>query len=84
MTTKCFWQDHYLLDLDTRVASVDGPYITLEETNFFAYSGGQESDRGTINGVALIEAKKVGKEILYTLDEALSFSVGDEVRVSID
>lgn len=84
MTTKRFWQDPYLVDLDTRVASVDRPGITLEETNFFAYSGGQESDRGTINGFEVIEAKKVGTEILYTLDEGHCFSVGDEVRVSID
>ena len=64
MTTKTFWKDPYLSRLDTRVAGVNGNEITLEETVFYAFSGGQESDRGTIGGQSVLEARKEGREIV--------------------
>jgi len=48
MTKKIFWEDPYLTQLETRIASVKGNDITVEQTIFYAFSGGQESDYGTI------------------------------------
>lgn len=59
MTKKIFWQDPYLTELETYVQSVQGNQITLKETIFYAFSGGQESDFGTINDYEVIEAKKM-------------------------
>ncbi|MBI5447937.1 MAG: alanyl-tRNA editing protein [Gammaproteobacteria bacterium] len=84
MTKKIFWQDPYLSTLDTRVQTVRGDQITLEETIFYAFSGGQESDRGTIAGYPVIEAKKEGKEIIYTLPQEHALKVGDPVKIIID
>lgn len=64
---KLFWVNPYQTELQTKVSSVDGNKVTLEDTIFFAFSGGQESDRGSIGGYEVLEAKKVGKEISYTL-----------------
>lgn len=84
MTKKIFWQDPYLTQLETTVKSVDNNKITLNETIFYAFSGGQESDKGTINGLNVLEAKKEGKEIFYTLPEAHGFMVGDKAKILID
>jgi len=84
MTKKIFWQDPYLTNLDTRVATVDGPDLTLEETIFYAESGGQESDNGTIGGKSVYQARKSGKAIIYTLDPTHDLQPGDRVNVSID
>ena len=45
MTIKIFWQNPYLTHLDTHVKTVVQNQITLIETIFFAFSGGQESDQ---------------------------------------
>jgi Ser-tRNA(Ala) deacylase AlaX len=84
MTTKTFWKDPYLSRLDTRVAGVNGNEITLEETVFYAFSGGQESDRGTIGGQSVLEARKEGREIVYALPDDHGLRPGDTVVVEID
>jgi Ser-tRNA(Ala) deacylase AlaX len=84
MTIKVFWQDPYLTELETRVQTVNGNRITLMETIFYAFSGGQESDSGTIGNYPVLEAKKEGKEIFYTLEEDHQLQVNDLVKIKID
>lgn len=84
MTKKVFWQNPYLTELDTVVKTVAGNKVSLAETIFFAFSGGQESDHGTIGGYAVIEAKKVEKEIFYFLPNDHKLQIGDAVKVTID
>lgn len=81
---KLFWKDPYQTELTTHITSVDANQVTLKETIFFAFSGGQESDAGTIGGFNVLEAKAQGADIVYTLDGNPSFKVGDEVHVLID
>ena len=84
MTRKVFWQDPYLTQLETPVTSVQGDDITLADTIFYAFSGGQESDAGTIGNVPVLQARKDGKEIIYTLAMDHSLRVGDPVTIKID
>jgi Ser-tRNA(Ala) deacylase AlaX len=84
MTKKIFWQDPYLTELETSIQSVNGNQITVAETIFYAFSGGQESDIGTIDGYQVLEAKKNGKEIFYTLVADHHLQVGDRVKIIID
>jgi Ser-tRNA(Ala) deacylase AlaX len=84
MTLKIFWSDPYLTELQTRVASVTGDDVTLESTIFFAFSGGQESDQGTIAGIPVRQARKEGLEILYNLPDGHGLRPGQTVRVEID
>lgn len=84
MTVKVFWIDSYQKDLYSVVTSVEGNKIQLSETIFYAESGGQESDKGTIGEINVIKAEKVGKTILYTLESNPDFKVGDTVLTRID
>jgi Ser-tRNA(Ala) deacylase AlaX len=84
MTDKIFWLDPYLTELQTRVAAVDGADITLAETIFYAFSGGQESDAGAIGGYPVLQARKDGLSILYTLPADHRLAPGDPVAVTID
>ncbi len=84
MTDKIFWLDPYLTELETRVAAVDGSDIALAETIFYAFSGGQESDAGTIGGWPVLRAEKVGASIRYALPPGHGLAPGDPVTVSID
>jgi len=84
MTKKIFWEDPYLTQLETRIASVKDNDITVEQTIFFAFSGGQESDYGTIGNNRVLQARKEDKEIVYTLENSHSLKPGDQVRMNID
>lgn len=84
MTRKVFWADPYLTELETRIAEVAGNDATLEETIFYALSGGQESDHGTIGGRAVLAARKEGRRIVYTLPDGHGLRPGDPVAVKID
>ena len=84
MVAKLFWQDPYRTSLDTRIAAVDGDVVRLAETIFYAFSGGQESDAGTIGGRMVLEARKHEGDILYTLEPGHGLKAGDPVKVEID
>nr|PLY16957.1 MAG: alanyl-tRNA editing protein [Sedimenticola sp.] len=84
MTNKLFWENPYLTSLETVVKSVVGDLITLRETIFYALSGGQESDAGTICGYPVIDARKTGSDIEYTIPAGHDLKQGDSVRVEID
>lgn len=84
MTHKIFWKDPYLTQLETEITSVRGNDMTVEQTIFFAFSGGQERDEGTIGNYRVLDARKVGKELIYTLEEGHGFKPGDHVGMKID
>jgi len=81
---KVFWQNPYLTELEALITSINGNQITLDQTIIYAFSGGQQSDTGTIEGMPVLEAKKEDKEIYYTLQSGHGLSVGDKVQLYID
>jgi Ser-tRNA(Ala) deacylase AlaX len=84
MTRKVFWEDPYLTRLDTHITSVNGNIVTVAQTIFYAFSGGQESDTGTIGNYHVLEARKEGLEIIYRLEEGHGLKRGDAVTMTID
>lgn len=84
MVKKIFWQDPYLTKLNTTVKTVDGNQITVHETIFYAFSGGQESDHGTFNRFQVLDAKKIDKDIIYTLENHHNLKINDKIKIVID
>lgn len=84
MLEKLFWQDPYQTELNTHVTSVAGQQITVAQTIFYAFSGGQESDTGTIDRWRVLQARNEGFEIFYTLETENALQVGDPVTMRID
>jgi alanyl-tRNA synthetase len=62
-TELLFWADPYATRSDARVTAVEGNEVELDRTVFFVFSGGQESDHGTIAGLAVQEATLDGHRI---------------------
>ena len=83
-TKKVFWEDPYLTELKAKITGISGDDITLDQTIFYAFSGGQESDEGTIDGRKVLQARKEDKNIIYTLESTSGLKVGDEVLIKID
>lgn len=84
MTKKLFWEDPYMKECEAKVVSVNGDEVKLDQSNFYTFAGGQQSDSGTINGINVLEARKDGEDIIYKLEKAPEFKEGDAVKVSID
>jgi alanyl-tRNA synthetase len=89
MTKKLFWDDPNQTKCLAKVTHIKGNKVKLNQTIFYAFSGGQLSDEGTIGGIKVLEAKKEGDkeniiDIEYTLESAPTYQVGDEVEVIID
>lgn len=83
---KVFWDDPYLARLETTVLSVINDEVVFAETIVFAESGGQESDRGTVNGIPISSSRldKDTRFIVYTLPINHGLSQGDTVTMEID
>lgn len=84
MVHKTFWDDPYLTTLQTEVTRVIGDQVMLRDTIFFAQSGGQESDRGTIGVFPVLNARWEGHDIRYTLPPDHDLKMGNVVTVMID
>jgi Ser-tRNA(Ala) deacylase AlaX len=81
---KVFWEDPYLFEIETVITSADHNIITLDKTIAYAFSGGQQSDSGTIGGFEILDARKEGLEIYYTIPGSHTLRAGDSVIVKID
>lgn len=84
MVKKVFWENPYLTELNTHITSVTGADITVDQTIFYAFAGGQESDSGMIGNYSVLKAQKQEQEIIYTLEEEPNLQIGDEVLITID
>lgn len=81
---KIFWDNPYQNTLITKVAQVNENELLFEETIAYSFSGGQESDKAYINDKPVLDSRKEGKLIYYTLPLGHGFSTGDEVKMNID
>ena len=92
MTAACafrFWDDPTLTELAVRITAIAGAEVRVDQTIFYAQSGGQESDHGTLGGIYVIEARKQAHAdgtpgIVYTLATAPAWQVGETVTMRID
>ncbi|WP_280586999.1 alanine--tRNA ligase-related protein [Halorubrum sp. Boch-26] len=73
-------------EFEATVESVDDREVVLSETYFYAESGGQPADRGTIDGVLVDGVTERGGEVVHVLGEepSASLSVGETVSAIVD
>ncbi|MDD3850945.1 MAG: alanyl-tRNA editing protein [Firmicutes bacterium] len=84
MVEKVFWSNSYLREIEAKVTGVEGNVVTLDRTIIYPFSGGQESDGGTIGGYPVLKAEIIEGEIFYTLEKGHALKKGDQVSVKID
>jgi len=84
MITRLYDKDHYLAEFDAKVSEVDGLNVVLDKTAFYAQSGGQAGDWGTINGEAVVDTRIIEGIHVHIMTGEPSFSVGDDVHGVID
>lgn len=84
-TKRLFYDDPYLKECRARVRKVDGNKVWLDQTLFFAFSGGQESDSGKVNGISLqsVEWDAQG-DLVHIFSQPVPFKVGEEAHLELD
>jgi len=85
MTRRLFWEDAYVTEFDATIASIDGNQVVLDQTAFNPRGGGLVSDTGTLAGMKVLEAIKVGEDSIgHVLESTPSLTVGSKVRGVVD
>ncbi|KAI8910103.1 Threonyl/alanyl tRNA synthetase [Gorgonomyces haynaldii] len=77
-----YLQDSELFELQTQIVEINGNAIVLQDTIFHPQGGGQQSDRGTIDGIPVLQVRKSDK-IEHGV-EAHEFQVRQTVQLKID
>jgi alanyl-tRNA synthetase len=88
-TRRLFYEDPYIREFEGEVAAViDGRYVILDQTGFYAEGGGQVSDRGILEKggeqVHVKDVQSVEGVLLHEVDDATKVKAGDKVKGSID
>jgi alanyl-tRNA synthetase len=85
MTLRLYREDPYLLEFDATVVARtlhDGrPAVVLDRTAFYAESGGQPWDTGTLDGAPVVAVVEKDDQVLHVLGAPL---VADRVRGRVD
>lgn len=86
MTQKLYEQNAYTVSFEATVIACE-PHkeryrVVLDQTAFFPEGGGQASDGGTLNGLAVIDVQERGGTIFHTVDQPIE--VGMTVSGEID
>ena len=85
MTRKLYYEDAYLKEARAKVVEVREDALLLDQTIFYPTGGGQPHDRGTINGVEVLDVyKDDAGNVWHVVAEPEKFKVGDEVELRID
>ena len=67
-TKLLFYEDKNLFNFEAKVIKAfDSNAVVLDQTAFYARSGGQEPDLGSIDGVAVVDVIKYGDVIVHIL-----------------
>ncbi len=84
-TELIFYLNRDQLEFRAQVLRVlEGKYVVLDSTAFFARSGGQEPDHGTINGQPVVDVVKYNNVVLHRMDDVSTVKEGEYVEGKVD
>ena len=68
-TKLLYYQDESIRNFHAKVLKVvEGKYIILDQTAFYARGGGQEPDTGQIDGIKVVEVTKQADVIVHKIE----------------
>ncbi|HTP01417.1 MAG TPA: alanyl-tRNA editing protein [Anaerolineales bacterium] len=81
MTILLYQTDSYLKEFDATVVKclTEDRAVVLDQTAFYPGGGGQPNDTGSLNGLAVLKARKAGDDVLHVIDTELP-AVGAQVH----
>jgi alanyl-tRNA synthetase len=83
-TRLLFYEDPYRKEFTAKILGIEGQRIIMEETYFYAESGGQESDSGQIGNLKMSRAEKIGNIVAHIVEGSISLKEGEIVDCRLD
>ena len=83
-TRKLYYEDPHLFVFTATVLGVEGDWVILDQTAFYPEGGGQEADRGTINGLPVVDVQKKQGVVLHLVKGAERLRPGEKVEGRVD
>lgn len=83
-TEELYYKDPLLSEFEAKVIGVEKDFVILDRTAFYPTSGGQEHDKGKLNGVEVLSVEKHEGIILHKVAEPEKFKKGMKVKGVID
>jgi alanyl-tRNA synthetase len=71
-------------EFEATVERVDGADVVLDHTHFYAESGGQPADRGTLAGIPVTDVQHAADGVVHTLAEAPDLAAGADATGVVD
>ena len=88
MTERLFEKDAYCRDFTATVVSCEEKdgfyYIVLDKTAFFPEGGGQAPDKGTINGISVLDVQEKDGIVSHKTEKAIEAGVKAECQLDWD
>lgn len=82
------FEGYQTLSSESDIVFVEGPAVALRSTPFYAESGGQQSDNGTLliggNTYNVIDVRRSGSAIIHVCDRDVEPLPGDLARAEVD
>ncbi|MCK4967621.1 MAG: alanine--tRNA ligase, partial [Candidatus Aenigmarchaeota archaeon] len=82
-TKKLFYETNNL-SFNAKIINIQDSWIILDKTAFYATSGGQDHDTGTINNQEVIDVIKVDNIILHKVKDSSQFKIDQEVKCNVN
>lgn len=83
-TRLLFYENQYSTEFSAKVLRIiENRYVVLDKTCFYGRAGGQQGDRGNLNGCHVTDTEKYGSVIVHIVEHP-NFSEGDTVHGKID
>ncbi len=83
-TKLLFYKDPYKYKFRAKVLAVIGNHIVLDKTYFYAESGGQESDTGSMRDMKVAHVDKVGNVVVHKVEGEIKAVPGKLIACSVD
>jgi len=83
-TKQLFYDDWKQTKFKAKILLVDGKNVVLDKTYFYATSGGQDHDLGTLDGINVVNVVKQGNYTVHVLEKGLKVKVGSSVSGEVD
>lgn len=83
-TRRIFWEDSYQKEFHGKVLGINGNKVILDQTCFYATSGGQPNDIGEINNLKVIDVFYNNDDIIHVLEKEPEFKINEIVHGKID
>ena len=79
-----FYKEPYKYRFRAKVLAVKDDLVVLDKTHFYAESGGQESDRGTMKEMKVVHVDKIGNIVVHKVEGTMQAVVGKLITCTID